>query len=213
MPQLLRLDSSISQPSRTRQISDAFEEAWSHRGSEYTVVTRDLVAQPLPHFSSVALHWPERLRDGLAATPELEQQQREILDELEAADVLLIGAPMYNFSMPSQLKAWLDLVHVPGLTAPFDIEVQPFKGKVAYVVSAQGAAYDAGTPEETLDHVIPPLKIVLEANLGITVVPIVTSRTLADRVPALDPERAKAEFEEAVAQARTLATSYVARTV
>ncbi|WP_087007240.1 FMN-dependent NADH-azoreductase [Gulosibacter sp. 10] len=205
MPRLLRIDSSISDDSRTRRIGDAFQRVWEARGEDYSTVARDLVADPLPHFSALALHFPERLRDGRTAPPELEAQQRAVLEELGAADALLIGAPMYNFSMPSQLKAWIDLVHVPGLTAPFDSDTQPYRGRTAYVVSARGAAYDPGSPEEAMDHVIPPIRIVLEQGLGIPVVPVVTSRTLAPMLPALGVERAQAEFDAAVARAEELA--------
>jgi FMN-dependent NADH-azoreductase len=201
MPHLLRIDSSISPDSRTREICDTYESTWTARGDGHTTTRRDLVRSPLPHLSSPALHWPERLRGAASAPPQAEADQREVLDEVGRADVLLIAAPMYNFSMPSQLKAWIDLLHVPGLTAPFDSDTRPFAGKVAVVVSARGAAYDPGSPEESMDHVIPPIRIVLEKALGMSVTTIVTNRTLAGVVPALDPERAALELRDAHAAA------------
>ena len=206
MPHLLRIDASISPESRTRAIADAYEEAWRARGDDWTVQVRDVVSDPLPHLTSPALHWPERLRGGLEAPAEHEALQRRVLAEIEAADVLLVGVPMVNFSLPSQLKAWLDLVHVPGLTAPFDGNPQPFAGTAAVLVTARGAAYDEASLA-LLDHAIPPVRIVLERGLGMHVSTIATNRTIAGMKPELDVALAQAELDAAIAAARELAST------
>lgn len=207
MPHLLRIDASISPESRTRAIGDAFEEAWRARGADWTVQTRDVVAEPLPHLTSTALHWPERLRGDLQAPADHEALQQRVLAEIEAADVLLVGVPMYNFSLPSQLKAWLDLVHVPGLTAPSDGNPQPFAGKTAVLVTARGAVYDEA-PLAVLDHAIPPVRIVLERGLGMHVWTIATNRTIAAMKPELDVELAQVELDAALAAAREHASVF-----
>jgi FMN-dependent NADH-azoreductase len=210
MPRLLRIDSSISPASRTRDICDAYERAWSARGDGHTITRRDLVRSPLPHLTSSALHWPARLRgnaEGAVADPEAEALQQEVIDEVATADVLLVGAPMYNYAMPSQLKVWIDLLHVPGLTAPFDSDTRPFAGKPVVVVTARGAVYDPGTPEEAMDHVLPPIRLVLEDALGMSLTCIATSRTLADVIPDLDPARAADELRDARAAAEQHAAS------
>lgn len=206
MTTLLRLDSSVdTTSSRSRALTDAFVEAWLAAGDDRRVVVRDLHRNPLPHLQVVAQHWPERLRGGESVPEELERVQGEVIDELLAADVVVIGAPMYNYSMPATLKNWIDLVHVPGLLAPFgDVETRPVAGRPVVLITAQGGAYDAGTEAAGDDHVIPPLSLVLGRNLGMSVHVVTTSRTIADRAPALGAERAVAEFDAALAKARRL---------
>lgn len=207
MPTLLQLDSSADLvSSRSRAITAAFADAWREGGGE--VLVRDLHANPLPHLASPAQHWPVSMRTE-AVPAELDAVQQEVLEQLFAADVVLIGAPMYNYSMPAVLKNWIDLIHVPGVTAPFDADTQPMKGRAAVIVTSRGAVYDAGTPTEGWDHVVPPLRLVLEGSLGMNVHVISTSRTLADFLPAMAPElpQAEAELAAALATARQLASA------
>jgi FMN-dependent NADH-azoreductase len=223
MPHLLHLDSSAAlSNSRSRQITATFAEAWRGRGPQYTVTYRDLHAQPLPHLADAALHWPPRLRPaggegaggtagaGQAAFGAAQALQDELITELLAADVLLVGVPMYNYSMPSALKAWIDHIHVPGRTASFDTPTQPLAGRPAVIVSSSGASYDTGSPTEGWDHAIPVLRLILGTALGMNLEVIGTSLTLAETVPALADQldRSRAELsaahEEAAAAARRL---------
>jgi FMN-dependent NADH-azoreductase len=223
MPHLLHLDSSADlSNSRSRQITATFAEAWQSRGPQYTLAYRDLHAYPLPHVADAALHWPERLRPagaegvggtagaGQVAFDAAESLQDQLITELLAADVLLVGAPLYNYSVPSALKAWIDHIHVPGRTAPFDGQTQPLAGRPAVVVSSRGASYDAGSPREGWDHATPVLQLILGTALGMSVEVIMTSLTLAETVPALagQLERSRAELsaahEAAAAAARRL---------
>ncbi len=118
MATLLHIDSAISPAgSASREVTAAFVKAWSEAHPDGKVVHRDLGAHPVPHldftavsaaFSDPAEHTEEQraavaLRDELAT-------------ELESADAVLIGAPMYNFTIPSTLKAWLDQVIIVGRT-------------------------------------------------------------------------------------------------
>jgi Flavodoxin-like fold len=127
MPHLLHLDSSAdTERSRSRAITATFAAAWRDHGPGHTVTYRDLHRDPLPHLADAALHWPPRLRpEGAAPPAAAEALQQELLAELISADVLLVGAPLYNYSLPSSLKAWIDHIHVPGVTAPFDVPAQP----------------------------------------------------------------------------------------
>jgi FMN-dependent NADH-azoreductase len=209
VPTLLQLDSSADLVgSRSREITATFAEAWRGLGPEHAVVHRDLHRDPLPHLPDAALHWAPRLRPpGARVAPAAEALQAELIGELLAADVLLVGAPMYNYSLPSALKAWVDHVHVPGVTAPFDTADQPLAGRPAVVVTSRGASYDAGTPTEGWDHEVPVLEIILGQALGMTVTVIATSLTLAASVPALSGQLERSERELAAAheQARALA--------
>ncbi|MBA8793133.1 FMN-dependent NADH-azoreductase [Friedmanniella endophytica] len=213
MPTLLQLDSSADlTASRSRALTAAFAEAWRAAGPDHTVVVRDLHTQPLPHLADSEQHYAADLRrPGSAVPPQADALQRQVLDELLAADALVVGVPTYNYSMPSTLKAWVDCIHVPGVTVSFDGTLHPMAGRPAVLISTAGGTYDAGTPTEDWNHAIPPLQIILGDALGMDVSVIRCTRTLADRVPGLAPEvdRAAAEFEtarqEAVAIAQRLA--------
>jgi FMN-dependent NADH-azoreductase len=214
VPHLLHLDSAATfKGSRSREITAVFAETWRGRGPEFTVTHRDLHLNPLPHLADAVLHWPPRLRPEGAATADPavlaadEALQNELVAELLAADVLLVGAPLYNYSVPSSLKAWIDHIHIPGLLAPFDTPDQPLAGRPAVVVSSRGASYDPGSPTDGWDHEIPVLQIILGTALGMQVEVITTSLTLAETVPALAPqlERSRAELTAALEAARAAA--------
>lgn len=212
MPNLLQLDSSADLlTSRSRAITRTFAEAWSSFGADHTITYRDLHREPLPHLADSALHWPARLRSADANPPaEAEALQQALIEELIAADVLLIGAPMYNYSLPSTLKAWIDYIHIPGVTTPFEDDSQPMAGKPAVIISSRGASYDAGSPTDGWDHTVPPLQIVLGSALGMEVSVITTSLTLAGTVPALADQidRSQAELDQAHKDAAELARRF-----
>ena len=98
MPSLLHLDSSADlQHSTSRALTEHFADAWRARGSEYTVVRRDLHRDPLPHLPTNALHWAPRLRlAGEVPDPRAEELQQTLIAETLAADAIVIGAPMYH---------------------------------------------------------------------------------------------------------------------
>jgi FMN-dependent NADH-azoreductase len=208
VPHLLHLDSAAAlKGSRSRELTATFADTWRARGPEFTVTYRDLHRDPLPHLADAVLHWPPRLRpDGAAsADPAVlaaaEAQQDELVDELLAADVLLVGAPLYNYSLPSSLKAWIDNIHIPARTAPFDVpeDQQPLAGRPAVVISSRGASYDPGSPADGWDHEIPALQLILGTALGMRVEVITTSLTLAETVAALAPQLDRSRAELAAA--------------
>ncbi|WIB01308.1 FMN-dependent NADH-azoreductase [Curtobacterium sp. MCBA15_012] len=210
MPSLLHIDSSADLAhSRSRDLTAAFADAWRARGPEYTVIRRDLHTDPLPHLESSALHWAAAdRRPDEAVAPEAERLRQEVVDELLAADAVVIGAPLYNYTVPSTLKAWIDRVHVPGVLAG---AVQPLAGRPVVTVVSRGATYDVGTPTETWDHGSPVLDIVLASALGMKHYPVTVSATLADRVPELAPlaDHAAAEVADARTTLERLAATIV----
>lgn len=210
MPNLLHLDSSADPvSSRSRAVTRTFSEAWAAADPGNTVTYRDLHRNPLPHLADAALHWPKRLRDQHANPPaDAEDLQQELLTELMAADVVLVGAPLYNYSLPSALKAWVDNIHVPGITAPFDGPTQPLAGRPAVIVSSRGGSYDEGTPTADWDHGVPVLQIILGNSLGMSVSVITTSLTLAEFVPSPEENvvRSRRELAQAHEDAAALAT-------
>ncbi|MFI5953705.1 FMN-dependent NADH-azoreductase [Cryptosporangium sp. NPDC051539] len=210
MPHLLHLDSSADLAgSRSRALTAAFAKAWAARGDDHTITYRDLHTEPLPRLSTPALHWAPRLRRPEETAPEADEAlQQAILDELFAADVLLVGAPMYNYSPASTLKTWIDYIHVPGTTFTFDdVPSQPMAGRAAVVVTSAGGSYVEGSPTESWDHLTPVLQIVLGTALGMDVTVISTELTLAPRIPDLAAQvpHSEALFAAAVEKATTLA--------
>jgi len=209
MPTLLQLDTSADATgSVSRAVTATFADAWTALGDDHVIIRRDLHADPLPHLADAALHWPARLRRPGANPPaDAEALQQQVIEELISVDAVVIGAPMYNYSLPSVLKVWLDYIHVPGVTTPFDDESQPMAGRPAVIISSRGGIYDPGSANEDWDHTVPPLQIILGTALGMEVSVIKISRTLSDVVPGLaaEADRAAAELQAAHADAAALA--------
>ena len=173
---LLHIDSSIlSDNSVSRQLSHAIVEQWRRASPGLDVTYRDLAAEAPNHLSA------EILGAGFVAPERHTPMQRSetafgeaLLQELLAADVIVIGAPMYNFSIPSQLKAWLDRVMVKGRTFKYG-ENGPAgltKGKKAVIVSSRGGVYADGSPAQVMDHQESYLKAAL-GFIGITDVSVI----------------------------------------
>ncbi|WP_425928103.1 FMN-dependent NADH-azoreductase [Pseudomonas sp. NyZ201] len=115
---LLHIDSSIlGDNSASRQLSQQVVQAWQAAEPGVEVIYRDLAADAISHFSSATLlaaGTPEEARD--AALAHEAKLSADTLQEFLDADAVVIGAPMYNFSIPSQLKAWIDRIAVAGKT-------------------------------------------------------------------------------------------------
>ncbi|HEY9314040.1 FMN-dependent NADH-azoreductase [Williamsia sp.] len=189
MPNLLHIDSSANpKTSASRELTRLFATTWLEAGDDRAVSYRDLHADPVPHISDAGLHYAPRLRvDAENPDPAAEALQAELIAEVATADAVVIGAPMYNWSIPSSLKAWIDHIHVLGTTAPYDTPDQPFAGIPVVVVSSRGLTYGAGSKDEGLDHTIPPLVHVLGTALGMKVDVVTSDLTLVGRIAALDP--------------------------
>lgn len=113
------------------------------------------------------------------------QEARQALAELQAADIVVIGAPMYNFSVPSTLKAWLDHVAKSGVTFKYTEQglVGLLQGKRAIVVTASGGVYSQG-PYAAADFVVPLLKTSL-GMMGITDVDVIRVEGASSGQPTL----------------------------
>ncbi|MEU1276900.1 NAD(P)H-dependent oxidoreductase [Streptomyces sp. NPDC005805] len=198
MTTLLHLDSALfPEGSASREITAAFVEAWRKANPDGDVVYRDLAADPLPHLDSTA-----------AAAGADDALRRELAAELAAADAVLIGAPMYNFTIASTLKAWLDQVIVVGLNA--GRPDGPVAGTPVTVVASRGGSYAPGTPRQDFEFVQNYLEKVLNGMLGAEVDFIVPELTLAhsrpemaELVPLAEASRARA-LDEAVEKATAL---------
>lgn len=150
--QILRIDSATTgENSVSRVLTQAIVDRLLSENPGATLVERDLAADPLPHIDPVttgAIRLPrESHNDAMAAAFAAE---RAVLDEFLASDVIVIGAPMYNFTIPSQLKAWLDRLGVPGVTFTYqDGAPQGLAGgRRVIVASSRGGAYEADSVGE-----------------------------------------------------------------
>ena len=201
MPTMLHIDSSIwpAAASASRDVAATFRKEWEAVHPDGTVIYRDLTANPLPHLDA----------DAYAAGAD-HALRKQLISELEQADVVLIGAPMYNFTIPSTLKAWLDHVILVGRTA--GVEESKVAGTPAVVVASRGGGYGPGTPRESYEFVTTYLEKVLgSGGLGLDVTFIVPELTLAPIVPAMadlidlsKASKARAH-EDAAAKAKLLA--------
>ncbi|MDD2055349.1 FMN-dependent NADH-azoreductase [Pseudomonas putida] len=176
---LLHIDSSIlGEHSASRQLSQELVEAWKAAQPQAEVSYRDLASDAISHFSSATLlaaGTAEALRD--AALRHEAELSASTLAEFLAADAVVIAAPMYNFSIPSQLKAWIDRIAVAGQTFRYT-EVGPEglcgNKKVIIVSTAGGLHVGQPTGVGHEDY----LKVML-GFLGITDIEFVRAHGLA----------------------------------
>jgi FMN-dependent NADH-azoreductase len=165
---LLHLDSSVlGAQSASRELTAAVVAAWQAVHPRGNVAYRDLAADPLPHLDSAAL---------AKADPAAAAEAERVLEQFLAADVIVVGAPMYNFSIPSQLKAWIDRVAVAGRTFRYTDQGPEglAGGKRVVVASTRGGIHTGATS----DFVEPYLRQVF-GFLGITDIEFVTAEGLA----------------------------------
>jgi FMN-dependent NADH-azoreductase len=140
---ILHIDSSITgDNSASRAVSRSVVEQLKGADEPETIIYRDLAADPLPHLTL----------DAFADS--------SVVDEFLAADTIVIGAPMYNFTVPTQLKAWIDRIMIAGKTFRYT-ESGPeglAGGRRVIIALARGGFYDGGSPAAALEH--------LESYLG-----------------------------------------------
>ena len=166
---LLHIDSSVlGAQSASRELTAAVVARWRAAQPGLEVIRRDLDAAPVPHLSLAALSGSDAEQAALTAA-----LQQELFD----ANVLVIGAPMYNFAVPSTLRAWIDRVVVAGKTfryGPNGVEGLA-GGRRAIIVSSRGGAYGEHSPADFQEGY---LRQVL-GFIGITDVQIVRAEGIA----------------------------------
>ncbi|RCV50032.1 hypothetical protein DEF23_22760 [Marinitenerispora sediminis] len=126
-----------------------------------------------------------------------------LIGELEAADAYLFSVPMYNWSVPSAFKAWVDQVLVAGRTASLtgDPLEGPLSGRPAIVIAPRGGSYAPGTPQYRNDFVVPFLEKLFAQTIGLDLRIITPELTLAAVNPAMHHLREPAETSLAHAHA------------
>ncbi len=153
---LLHVDSSITgTQSVSRQLTVEIVTKLRQVTPDLGITYRDLAAKPVPHLSGSIL----AARQPAAGQPSAEVEHdlvlsAKALDEFLAADIVVIGAPMYNFGVPSQLKAWIDCLAVSGKTFRYtETGVEGLAGgKRVVIASSRGGFYAGSSPMASLDH-------------------------------------------------------------
>lgn len=203
MANVLYINSSVrSSGSLSRQLSGEFIAKWTAANPADTVVERDLAANPVPHLTEEmmgAFFTPAEQRNADAAYAV--KVSDLLVDELLAADVLVIGAPMYNFSVPSTLKAWIDHIARAGRTFQYTATSPEglVKGKKAYIFVASGGVYSEG-PATGYDFLTTYLRTAL-GFIGITDITFIRTEGVAmgDEAVAGAIAKSRAAIEELVA--------------
>ncbi len=163
---MLRIDASARKVgSHSRNLGDTFEREWLERHPGTSIVRRDLAEHALPHISDLTIEGfytpTEKFTAGLREATALSDT---LIAELLAADVLLLTTPMYNFTVPSALKAWIDQIVRMGRTFSYDGKVFAglVVGKPVYITCAYGAGgYHDGGPMGAFNMVQGYLRLVL----------------------------------------------------
>ncbi len=205
MPTLLHIDASPrGDYSISRKVSAAFAESWKKQNSAGKVIRRDLDKTPL---TFVDMNWIA----GAYSTPDqlTEEHKKalalsdELIGELLSADHIVIGTPMYNFSIPAVVKAWID--HVVRIGKTFTASYEGLaKGRKVSVIIASGGSYGAGSPLASYNLENAYLKTVL-GFIGITDVEFVMAGNTADVMQGKVDE--KKYLEPLVAEAQKLAAA------
>lgn len=183
MMTILHIDSSITgEASVSRQVSQTIVDTLLAADPSVTVVRRDLAADALPHLTLPAL------------------AEREVVNEFLAAQTIVIGAPMYNFTVPTQLKAWIDRILLAGVTFHYTATGPEglAGGRRVIVALSRGGLYGPGSPAAGAEHV----ESYLRAAFGF--IGIVPEFVLAEGI-ALGAERREKALAQATEQARGLA--------
>lgn len=151
-PTLLQINTSLfAENGQSSKLAQDFVNVWQQRHPEGRVIARDLAKHPLPHLDA------PRFQAFLAKAGERTAEQQAIvadsdalIDEIRAADVIVLGLPLYNFGVPSQLKAWIDHVARAGVSFRYTAQGPEglLGGRKLYVFAARGGKY-LGTPADT----------------------------------------------------------------
>lgn len=181
MTKILHINSSVrNNGSISRKVTEEFLNKWKAKEADVVITERDLAAHPLPHLTEQTLgafFTPDENRS--AEQKQIAALSESLVKELFDADVIVIGAPMYNFSITSGLKAWVDHVARAGVTFKYGENgpVGLLTGKKVYIFTASGGVYSQG-PAAVMDFAGTYLRAVL-GFIGLTDVEIIHSEGLA----------------------------------
>jgi FMN-dependent NADH-azoreductase len=157
MKTLLQLNSSIfSSGGHSSQLADGFVSRWRSKNLAAQIIVRDLVKDPLPHLDAPRVSAFFTPPDARTAEQRVYVAESDaLINELKQSDVIVIGLPMYNFGIPSTLKAYFDQIARAGVTFRYTRTGAEglLKGKKAYVLATRGGLY-AGTARDSQTHYV-----------------------------------------------------------
>lgn len=200
---LLQIDSSARRNSVSRLLTATFVQAWKSQIPEGEVIRRDLAATP---FSPITDEWQQAAANDAGNRTESQQRllvlSEALTDELIAAQTIVIGAPMYNYTISSLLKAWIDQIVRPGKTIQYGPEGAKglLNAKKVFVLTARGGAYLNGTPRALYDFQEPYLRAIL-GFIGLTDVTFIHAENQQR------PDQAEQSRQAALAQITEAATA------
>ncbi|QUT07182.1 NAD(P)H-dependent oxidoreductase [Sphingobium phenoxybenzoativorans] len=155
---LLHIDSSIlAEQSVSRQLSAAIVDKIKTQIPDLEIVYRDLASRPLDHFTIAGVPPSDPHADllpGDNSEPSAIAETETILAEFLSADMIVIGAPMYNFTVPTQLKAWIDRILIAGRTFRYTAEgpLSLVGAKSVILALSRGGLYGEGSPAASFEH-------------------------------------------------------------
>ena len=155
---ILHVDSSITGPRSVSRELSALIVAQLGGGEPRDVTYRDIVAEDLPHFTAVTAPSAHPISKAAPVLDEAQQAKRDnsdaILKEFIEADTVVIGVPMYNFTLPSELKAWIDRIVIPGTTfKPGPNGPEGLAGDKRVILAiARGGYYGEETAFKSAEH-------------------------------------------------------------
>ncbi len=165
MAKLLFVSSSLfGDGSQSRLIASEFIDRWREFRPSTTVVERELTADSIPHLSLAAFAASTTPADTRStAEHQAAALADALIEEVEAADVIVLAAPMYNFSIPSTLKAWIDHITRSGRTFRYGAAGAEglLKGRKVFIITARGGIYSDNSPAKGMDFQEPYLRAML----------------------------------------------------
>lgn len=158
MKTILHIESSsISEGSSTREIGKFLVDSIKTKNSSHKIIDRDLIKNPIPHLSADVI---KAFKDPASSLLKL---SNDLIDELSVSDIVIIESPMYNFSIPSVLKAWIDHIARSGKTFTYQSGAPEglLKNKHAILILGRGGVYSSG-PAKAMDFQEPYLRCLLD---------------------------------------------------
>lgn len=186
MSSLLHIEVSPGgENSVSRTVSAEFVAAWKEKNPEGNVISRDLNANPVPHLDGEAIfagYMAEADRSKEMATKF--NYRLGLIKEITGVTDILISTPLWNWNVPSVLKAYIDQIIIPGTLDGSGAD--GLKGKKVTIVIAQGGSYAQGAPRHGWDYATGYLKLVANALGATDVEVIIAELTLAGVVPSME---------------------------
>jgi len=186
MTTLLHIEvSPMGENSISRAVTADFLEAWKAANPGGTIIERDLAANPVPLLDGEAIfadYTPEADRPASMAAKRALRQ--ELIDEITGVDEIVVSTPMWNWSVPSPLKAYIDQIIIPGVLDGSG--AAGLAGKKVTAIMAQGGSYKAGAPREGWDFGSGYLEVVFTALGSTDVEVIIAEFGLAGVAPGME---------------------------